>query len=125
METCALCDGSCSPNEGIINNMRYFSALTQHTLSAFHRPGVDTFLVDEIENVRKALAVSKFKVLVDIRKGINASAERSFTDGTTDTVAWSNRFKKVLSDNNKNVIFNEDIASCVRQWRVHLCAYRN
>lgn len=66
--------------------MDYFSAVTQNTLSAFHRAGIDTVLSEEIDLLRESFRSPKPLVLREAIPLPNDLIKRIFTDDSWDEV---------------------------------------
>lgn len=104
----------------------YFSAITQRTLSAFHRAGIDASLLDEIESVKAQISSPKPLVLKDVvlsNKSPPCTAHscseykdtscfsctkhdrytRYFENGYTDVVCFEDVFKDVYKDNQREL----------------------
>lgn len=82
-------------------NMRYFSEITQKTLSAFHKAGIDASLLDEITHLKLSLRSKIELKLIDV-KPVDDKYKRIFSNGHTDIVNFLNIMDPVFIDNNSN-----------------------
>jgi hypothetical protein len=96
---CPICfapDGACKPNTGICDNLAFFSKITQKTLSAFHRAGVDASLTEEIDNLRAVMRGGTKPILVKATKAEDGLYVRVFSNGHSDRVEQEHIFSPLL-----------------------------
>lgn len=90
---CNICrEDNCSPNTHLMGSLAYFSGITQRTLSAFHRAGIDASLLDEIDNIKEYLTKLKPLILVDATPDKDGLYKRRFACGHTDLVPHKHIF---------------------------------
>ncbi|AOA65365.1 GQ67_03002T0 (plasmid) [Komagataella phaffii] len=75
-------------NQDILDNLEYFSEVTQKTLSAFHVSGTDVTLVEEMEEIKRFVTNAKTKKVLTIQYE-GKKFKRIFTDGSFDIVEES------------------------------------
>jgi hypothetical protein len=93
---CNICqEERCKPNAVLMKNLSYFSGITQRTLSAFHRAGIDASLLDEIDDIKSHLISPKPLVLIDAIPLDNGLYKRLFSDDYTDVVPYKEIFSNV------------------------------
>lgn len=73
-------------NKDILENLNYFSEITQRTLSAFHTFDNTGDLQNEVESLKRFVSNIKVKKLVKAKKLDNDKYQRFFIDGSTDIV---------------------------------------
>lgn len=73
--------------------------MTQRTLSAFHRAGIDASLTEEIDELKKVIRGKKKLVLVDATTTDGVWYTRRFLDGSTDVVEKSHIFENKYETN--------------------------
>lgn len=76
--------------DNILENLNYFSEVTQRTLSAFHISGTDDNLISEIDDIKRFVSKSKLKKLIKIEKISNNKFKRYFSDNSFDIVDEEN-----------------------------------
>lgn len=85
--TCPICrKESCNKNVNLMKSLSYFSGITQRTLSAFHKAGIDATLLDEMDNLKEHINKPKALVLRDAIPVDDYHYERFFEYGYTDIV---------------------------------------
>lgn len=103
---CHICqEKKCEQNQYLLKSMDYFSTITQHTLSAFHKAVIDPTMNEEMEDLKKSLRKKIQLKLIDARPlsqelGDNSSClyERLFDDGSKDIVRKEEIFDKKYGD---------------------------
>jgi hypothetical protein len=87
-------------NADLISSMRTFSLLTQSTLSAFHKAGVDIELAETIGELKGILNEKQTRTLVDavVIEGESKKVERIFKDGYRDVVNVSDIYSPSYFD---------------------------
>lgn len=73
-------------NNEILDNLNYFSELTQRTLSAFHLTGTEDSLNEDIVKINNLLKKSRKRKLISVDKTNNNKFVRYFEDGFSDIV---------------------------------------
>lgn len=93
----------------ILENLDYFSSLTQETLSAFHFSGIDSSLYEDIEDLKKTLLKTKHRVLITASWNSETKKyKRVFQDGFVDEVDESDlRTPSVFSDTPLSIKLSE------------------
>lgn len=86
-------------NEDILNNLNYFSEVTQRTLSAFHTFGSDASLIDEINSIKRFITNAKVKKLVKVKRIENEKFIRYFSDNSSDIVDLEDLSKPAYYEN--------------------------
>lgn len=76
--------------DNILENLNYFSEVTQRTLSAFHISGTDDTLISEIDDIKRFITKSKIKKLVKVEKLSSNNFKRYFSDDSYDIVNEEN-----------------------------------
>lgn len=89
-------------NNEVIENLNYFSELTQRTLSAFHLAATEDNLDEDMSYISMLVNNSIKKKIVNFEINDDGTFTRIFSDGTKDIVS--------LSDINKQstINFNDD-----------------
>lgn len=73
--------------EDLLDNLEFFSNITQETLSAFHISGVDSDLYENVQELKRAITKSTTRKLKNIvHDKENNKYIRYFTDGFVDKV---------------------------------------
>lgn len=72
--------------------MDYFSEVTQSTLSAFHKAGIDTVINEEIDLLKQSFRTSRALVLKDAIPLQDNLIKRIFVDDSSDVVAPENLY---------------------------------
>jgi hypothetical protein len=103
---CNICqEERCSPHPSLSQSLSYFSGITQRTLSAFHKAGIDASLLDEIDNVKSQIVSPKPLVLKDaILDEYNNKYIRHFEGGYSDIVNLEDVFKDVYKSSDSDVL---------------------
>jgi hypothetical protein len=86
-----------------MKNLSYFSGITQRTLSAFHRAGIDASLLDEIDDIKSQLISPKPLTLIDAIPLDNGLYKRYFSEEYTDIVQYSELFTEVYKNHNSEI----------------------
>lgn len=73
-------------NNEILDNLNYFSELTQRTLSAFHLTGTEDSLNEDILKINNLLKKSRKRKIISVDKTNNNKFVRHFEDGFSDIV---------------------------------------
>lgn len=73
-------------NNEILDNLNYFSELTQRTLSAFHLTGTEDSLNEDILKINNLLKKSRKRKIISVDKTNNNKFVRHFEDGFSDVV---------------------------------------
>lgn len=73
-------------NNEILDNLNYFSELTQRTLSAFHLTGTEDSLNEDILKIINLLKKSRKRKIISVDKTNNNRFVRHFEDGFSDIV---------------------------------------
>lgn len=76
--------------DSILENLNYFSEVTQRTLSAFHISGTEDDLTSEIDDIKRFITKSKVKKLIKVENLSNNKFKRYFSDNSTDIVNEEN-----------------------------------
>jgi N-acetylneuraminic acid mutarotase len=84
-------------------SLSYFSGITQRTLSAFHKAGIDASLLDEIDNIKSQIVLSKPLVLKDAVLIEHNKYIRYFEGGYSDVVDFENVFRDVYKSSESEV----------------------
>lgn len=85
-----------------MKSLLYFSGITQRTLSAFHKAGIDMALLDEINDLKSHITKPKPLILYNAIPINKNQYKRIFTNGHNDIVDKSNLFKPAY-------LINDDI----------------
>lgn len=78
-----------------MESLSYFSGITQRTLSAFHKAGIDATLLDEMDDLKNYLNKPKPRVLRDAIPVDEKHYQRFFEDGYTDIVSHYQLYQPV------------------------------
>ena len=89
--------------KAILDNLNYFSNITQDTLSAFHFSGIDSELYETIEELKRALLNKKERTLKTVIYE-NKKYKRIFTDGHFDIVDENKLFEPSLYKQNVELL---------------------
>jgi hypothetical protein len=103
-QRCSICqEEKCNPHTLLRESLLYFSEITQRTLSAFHRAGIDASLLDEIDIIKSQIVspkplILKNAVLVEDKKYI-----RYFEGGYSDVVNFEDIFRDVYKSSDSEI----------------------
>nr|CAJ57281.1 putative RNA-polymerase subunit [Millerozyma acaciae] len=89
-------------NHEVIENLNYFSELTQRTLSAFHLAATEDTLDEDMTYISILINNSIKKKIVNFEFNNDGTFTRIFSDGTRDNVTLSN------INNQSTITFNDD-----------------
>lgn len=103
-QRCNICqEETCNPHTSLSKSLSYFSGITQRTLSAFHKAGIDASLLDEIDNVKSQIVLPKPLVLKDAVLTEHNKYIRYFEGGYSDVVNFEDVFKDVYKSSESEV----------------------
>lgn len=77
-------------NKDILDNLDFFSNLTQKTLSAFHLSGTENDIYNEVKSLEDLLRNSRKRKLIKVEVLGSDSFKRYFSDDFTDIVSFNN-----------------------------------
>lgn len=101
---CTICQAErCSPHPTLRKSLSYFSGITQRTLSAFHKAGIDASLLDEIDNIKSQIVFSKPLILKDAVLTEHNKYIRHFEGGYSDVVDYEDVFRDVYRSSESDV----------------------
>lgn len=103
-QRCNICqEETCNPHINLSKSLSFFSGITQRTLSAFHKAGIDASLLDEIDNVKSQIVLPKPLVLKDAILTEHNKYIRYFEGGYSDVVNFEDVFKDVYKSSESEV----------------------
>ena len=103
-QPCNICqEKKCSQHLSLTKSLSYFSGITQRTLSAFHRAGIDASLLDEIENIKSQIVLPKPLVLKDAVLTEHNKYIRYFEGGYSDVVNFEDVFRDVYKSSDSDI----------------------
>jgi hypothetical protein len=113
--SCPICqEKECQLNLELITSLSYFSGITQRTLSAFHKAGIDVTLLDEINDLKTHINKPKPLTLKNAIKNNSSTYKRFFTNGYTDIVNTQDLYKPIYINDNTDIniddLMGEDIS---------------
>jgi hypothetical protein len=103
---CNICqEERCNPHPSLSQSLSYFSGITQRTLSAFHKAGIDASLLDEIDNVKSQIVSPKPLILKDAILIENSNRYiRYFEGGYSDIVNFEDVFQDVYKSSDSDIL---------------------
>jgi hypothetical protein len=100
---CNICqEEKCSPHPLLNQSLSYFSGITQRTLSAFHKAGIDASLLDEIDNIKSQIVSAKPLILKDVVLNKDKYI-RYFEGGYSDVVNFEHVFQNVYKSTESDI----------------------